>query len=207
MMEQRDLYHAMSCETTFFGPGGISLLLADTIDLNQPSGHAQLLAVNQNSKSPIYSYPSPTFPVPTAYHSSPVLSYEAEPRSRELNWSTKATQRSSSSTPPPPIVVNKSHGLRYRCPWPGCNKEFTQSYNVKPHYRATHTQSIIKTVCKFCPRSFNRVRDMERHVATVHNTVKPYSCVFCGTGFARIDSLRRHQQRGGVCPANFAVAF
>ncbi|KAI8622353.1 hypothetical protein BC830DRAFT_1048998, partial [Chytriomyces sp. MP71] len=76
------------------------------------------------------------------------------------------------------------------CPYPGCGKEFTQLYNVKPHF-LLHS-NLRPYACTSCDASFARSTDLARHFKTVHKGFKEYQCRQCGDGFSRKDSLVRH---------------
>ncbi|ORZ02892.1 hypothetical protein BCR43DRAFT_423168, partial [Syncephalastrum racemosum] len=45
--------------------------------------------------------------------------------------------------------------------------------------------------CAYCPRSFARRHDLDRH-SRVHTGVKPYVCPCCQKQFARSDARGRH---------------
>ncbi|KAI8841213.1 hypothetical protein BJ741DRAFT_595583 [Chytriomyces cf. hyalinus JEL632] len=85
---------------------------------------------------------------------------------------------------------NRSGQTVYACPFPGCIKEFSESYNVKAHY-FLH-QNIRPYHCSSCTADFARLRDLQRHERSVHGSKKDFICSDCGGEFARRDSLQRH---------------
>ncbi|TPX67166.1 hypothetical protein CcCBS67573_g07590, partial [Chytriomyces confervae] len=70
-----------------------------------------------------------------------------------------------------PVSNSKSHDTiklgRHLCPWPGCNKTFSELFNLKSHY-FLHS-NIRPHKCTLCEMDFVRLRDMQRHTRSVHN--------------------------------------
>lgn len=72
----------------------------------------------------------------------------------------------------------KSHmetceGGRYKCPEPGCDKEFSKKPNVKLHVEVVHrktrtTPKRVKVKCKECGKEFSKRRDMDNHILQKH---------------------------------------
>ncbi|KAI8840633.1 hypothetical protein BJ741DRAFT_595816 [Chytriomyces cf. hyalinus JEL632] len=102
-------------------------------------------------------------------------------------------------TPPPPVefhspsttdTTDTTSEKLYTCPWPGCTKQFTQLYNIKPHYFLHSKMRPYK--CGDCEADFARLSDLLRHTRTVHKGLKDFECGKCGDGFSRRDSLQRH---------------
>ncbi|TPX67161.1 hypothetical protein CcCBS67573_g07588 [Chytriomyces confervae] len=73
---------------------------------------------------------------------------------------------------------NRSGQTVYACPFPGCIKEFSESYNVKAHY-FLH-QNIRPYHCSSCTADFARLRDLQRHERSVHGSKKDFICSECG---------------------------
>ncbi|KAI9332793.1 hypothetical protein BDR26DRAFT_868917 [Obelidium mucronatum] len=68
----------------------------------------------------------------------------------------------------PPSLSQPPCKKNLKCPFPGCNKIFTQSYNVKPHYRLHF--NVRPYNCDTCIATF----------------------ALCLDVFGRLDSLQRH---------------
>ncbi|KAI8840631.1 hypothetical protein BJ741DRAFT_595812 [Chytriomyces cf. hyalinus JEL632] len=108
----------------------------------------------------------------------------------ESNSSQQQKQREVSPTLHLKQTRNRSGQTVYACPFPGCIKEFTETYNVKAHY-FLH-QNIRPYHCSSCTADFARLRDLQRHERSVHGSKKDFICSDCGGEFARRDSLQRH---------------
>ena len=46
--------------------------------------------------------------------------------------------------------------------------------------------------CLICCKSFGRKYELKKHIATVHEGVKPFKCSNCDVSFSRKNSLTRH---------------
>ncbi|KAI9332792.1 hypothetical protein BDR26DRAFT_868914 [Obelidium mucronatum] len=200
------------------GPGGISLVLASP-DFNQP-----IIPAQNNNQHPFHSpsglfqmsplldtldcYPSSTGSSPPNFHLDGgryEISSTEQQAPKTSNFRHRQAQanctRSTPDTSPQPIIIYRQPGniKRYQCPWKGCEKEFTQSYNIKPHY-LLHTNGR-QFKCPSCPLAFARARDLGRHQMSVHKDIKEFVCSACDSKFGRRDSLLRHQARPGLCAA------
>ncbi|CAO3607991.1 unnamed protein product [Cunninghamella echinulata] len=79
----------------------------------------------------------------------------------------------------------------HQCDYPGCNKTFTRSYNLKSHMRSHLNEKPYE--CDLCTKKFARQHDRDRH-KKIHLGIKPFICMFCLKTFARQDALSRHQK-------------
>lgn len=81
----------------------------------------------------------------------------------------------------------------FKCPFPGCGKEFQLKGNLKRHLNIHNGDKKFR--CKFCGKDFLRKADMEVH-HRVHTGEKPYQCKFadCDKSFARRSDLLSHER-------------
>lgn len=81
----------------------------------------------------------------------------------------------------------------FKCPFPGCGKEFQLKGNLKRHENIHNGDKKFR--CKFCGKDFLRKADMEVH-HRVHTGEKPYQCKFadCDKSFARRSDLLSHER-------------
>ena len=54
------------------------------------------------------------------------------------------------------------------------------------------SDKIRKYECPTCHSLFSLKKDLDRHVAGVHEGLKPFQCRLCDKSFGRKDSLKRH---------------
>ncbi|KAL8705776.1 MAG: hypothetical protein Q9201_001122 [Fulgogasparrea decipioides] len=90
----------------------------------------------------------------------------------------------------------------YICEWEGCGKSFITATRLKRHY-ATHEggEKFKCSVCD-CGQTFRKHATLQKHILTVHEGRKPYSCELrdeddnvCGQGFETAGKLRAHEGR------------
>jgi len=92
--------------------------------------------------------------------------------------------------------IHDQHGVvhskvkAYMCPVEGCNKAFSQSYNLTKHKKTVHEGVYYE--CEECGRRFGVKHNMSRHFQTVHLQEKRFKCPTCGIKFARKQDLKRH---------------
>ncbi|KAI8841211.1 hypothetical protein BJ741DRAFT_595580, partial [Chytriomyces cf. hyalinus JEL632] len=133
----------------------------------------------------------------TSCSTSPVMSI----------WEGSEYPRVSTTTRVSKTKANDTFKLgRHVCPWPGCNKSFSELFNLKSHY-FLHS-NIRPHKCTLCEMDFVRLRDMQRHARSVHNLSarkQEFMCDGCGGYFARKDSLQRHLKICDVKEEGFGV--
>lgn len=76
-----------------------------------------------------------------------------------------------------------------------CSKEFRDSWFLHQHQRV-HSEKRVVLLCPRdgCDRSFTTVFNLESHISSFHEELRPYACTFtgCTKTFAMKQSLQRH---------------
>ena len=80
---------------------------------------------------------------------------------------------------------------------PTANILQTQSKTLgsKPHIKPTNNNEIIKEYScdsEGCDKTFTEKRNLNRHIQTVHNKIKQFSCPSCNKNFGAKQVMKRH---------------
>lgn len=129
---------------------------------------------------------------PSSHHSSTLPS----PTARTMTTATIKTVTTIALTNP------KSSGRRHhkqhkssdgKFPCNQCGYHFTQKGALRNHLRAVHAKER-RFVCTRdgCDERFGARGDVTRHVASVHDGLRPFECVTCQARFGRKSVLVRH---------------
>lgn len=97
--------------------------------------------------------------------------------------STRSSSSASSSVAPDSLL----------CPHEGCGKHLGTRSALKAHMRVHDDPPSQRShKCGECDASFRRTHDLRRHCRSIHELIKPFSCVVCGNTFARRVSKFAH---------------
>jgi uncharacterized Zn-finger protein len=81
----------------------------------------------------------------------------------------------------------------FNCDEPDCDKSFRNSYELKQHMISQHSKGDKSDrTCKVCFKVFKKVKYMEIHCASIHNSEPQYSCPICQRSFSFQRSMERH---------------
>lgn len=74
-----------------------------------------------------------------------------------------------------------------------CDKSFSNSYDLKQHVISSHEKGDRSDrTCKICFKVFKKVKYMQLHEASIHNTEPQFFCPICNRGFSFQRSMDRH---------------
>ncbi|KAI8867614.1 hypothetical protein GQ42DRAFT_113129, partial [Ramicandelaber brevisporus] len=78
------------------------------------------------------------------------------------------------------------------CPHPGCGRRFERKFNLDTHTKTHAPDQGRDFSCSSCEKKFSRRHDLQRHMASVHNSDQMHACTTCKKSFSRRDALARH---------------
>ena len=94
-----------------------------------------------------------------------------------------------------PSFVDGRELAKFKCPFEGCDKEFTRKANRRAHI-ATHDPNRQRPFeCPRCPKTYLRSVDLARHVEISHDHNRKYKCEKCTRCFTRKEGLKKHQEK------------
>ena len=67
-----------------------------------------------------------------------------------------------------PIITQGSTGTNYRCQYPGCSCDFSETHNWKQHYRGLHLK-IHAYFCVICAADFPYQQGLTQHLSVYHD--------------------------------------
>ena len=81
----------------------------------------------------------------------------------------------------------------FDCQEADCEKSFRNSYELRQHVIGDHNKGDKSDrTCKICLKVFKKVKYMETHCASIHNSEPQYNCPICMRSFSFQRSMERH---------------
>lgn len=75
-----------------------------------------------------------------------------------------------------------------------CKSSLPNSHSYKQHYRLCKRQIKLKTtICNYCNKIYSNVSVLNRHMRTVHENIRDFSCNICEKSFTLKTHLIAHQ--------------
>lgn len=74
-----------------------------------------------------------------------------------------------------------------------CKDTFTREDSLKSHLKLCHENDSELTLCEKCGKTFNSVRNLNRHLLT-HANERPYKCSTCQKTFSMWSYLKTHSK-------------
>ena len=76
-----------------------------------------------------------------------------------------------------------------------CSKKHESLKQLQMHILDDHPGVRVRKHCTICPKTFKDIRDLTRHVDSVHNKIKNHECPICKKKFAFINWRDRHHKQ------------
>ncbi|XP_046559306.1 zinc finger and BTB domain-containing protein 17-like isoform X2 [Haliotis rubra] len=73
-----------------------------------------------------------------------------------------------------------------------CGKQFNFECNFQRHVRVVHAPRTEKFHCSYCGKGFNQKGTMHAHVLKIHFNLYPFTCSICQVKFMRSKQLEEH---------------
>ena len=80
--------------------------------------------------------------------------------------------------------------MKYHCPH--CEKAFSHGSNMNRHIRLVHEKVVVVnkyTNCEICQKMI-QVTSLTKHMNSVHNNLKSFTCSYCHKGFTQSYTLK-----------------
>lgn len=83
--------------------------------------------------------------------------------------------------------------LSYCCSYEGCQKSYSNSFNLKRHIESFH-MNIKKFFCDICHKGLSSKQNMREH-SFIHQDTKPYVCRYegCQEAFRQLSQQKLHE--------------
>jgi C2H2-type zinc finger len=125
---------------------------------------------------------SPTAPnSQRTMHASADAAAPSSPSPTRVGSSQLARPPHSSTSRWPPATTDAGASQSNCCS--ACNLTFGSEAELRRHRSRHHATKSYAFICDQCDLSFHLKNQLEAHVVTVHDKVRPYECDICGLAF------------------------
>ena len=93
---------------------------------------------------------------------------------------------------------NSKMSEKFKCKYENCTAEFDIGYSLKKHEFNVHENEKPSNICHICNKVFKNSKHyinkhrLAKHIASVHEGKKPFSCNICNATFTVKKSMKNH---------------
>merc|ERR1711976_624922 len=120
------------------------------------------------------------------------LPYIASDSEEEEDAKKKREQPETLCTKTYKDIVKRTWTQGFPCPYPLCNKSYSNFSELRKHENVVHLQHRIMCTWPNCQKMFATAKYMRRHIMTTHRGVKQFECSLCGNEYRHKNGLEEH---------------